>query len=71
MTTCPAEYWIWLQTALGAGARVDELLAYFGDPEKLYEAGTHEWRLSGLLTPKKIESLTRTAPSQTKAVFDE
>ena len=71
MTTCPAEYWIWLQTALGAGARVDELLAYFGDPEKLYEAGTREWRLSGLLTPKKIESLTRTAPSQTKAVFDE
>lgn len=71
MSICPAEYWIWLQTALGAGARVDELLAYFGDPEKLYNAGSSEWRLSGLLTARKIEALKSTSPSQTAAVFNE
>ena len=71
MSICPAEYWIWLQTALGAGARVDELLAYFGDAEKLYNAGSSEWRLSGLLTARKIEALKSTSPSQTAAVFNE
>lgn len=71
MKSCPPEYWIWLQTALGAGARTDELIAYFGDPEKMYTAGSPEWRLSGLLTQRKIEKLKSISPSQTKPVFDE
>ncbi len=71
MSICPAEYWIWLQSALGAGARTDELLSYFETPEKLYNAGSKEWRLSGLMTEKKIEALKSTSPSETKAVFDE
>lgn len=71
MKSCPPEYWIWLQTALGAGARTDELIAYFGDPEKMYNAGSPEWRLSGLLTQRKIEKLKSFSPSQTKPVFDE
>ena len=57
MSICPVEYWIWLQNALGAGARTDELLAYFKTPEEMYKAGDYEWRLSGLLTQKKIEAL--------------
>ncbi len=71
MKNCPAEYWIWLQSALGAGARTDELLSYFGDPENMYSAGSNEWRLSGLLTPNKIEKLKSTSPSETKQIFDE
>lgn len=71
MKSCPPEYWIWLQTALGAGAKTDELLAYFGNPEKMYNAGSSEWRMSGLLTVKKIEKLTSISPSQTKPIFDE
>lgn len=71
MSNCPAEYWIWLQTALGAGARVDELLAYFNDPRELYEAGSNEWRLSGLLTQKRIERLKSVSPSETAPVFKE
>ena len=55
MSKCPVEYWIWLQNALGAGARTDEILSYFSTPEKLYLAGSKEWRLSGLFTAKKIE----------------
>ena len=35
MSVCPTEYWLWLQCALGAGAKTDELIAYFGDPEKI------------------------------------
>ena len=71
MSICPAEYWIWLQTALGAGAQTSEILAHFESPEKLYLAGSHEWRLSGLFTEKKIEALKSSTPSQTGAVFKE
>ena len=71
MKASPVEYWIWLQTALGAGARTDELLAYFETPEQLYLAGSAEWRLSGLLTEKKMEALKRSTPSQTYAIIRE
>lgn len=71
MKASPVEFWIWLQTALGAGARTDELLAYFETPEQLYLAGSKEWRLSGLMTEKKIDALKRSTPSQTMAVLKE
>lgn len=71
MKASPVEFWIWLQTALGAGARTDELLAYFETPEELYLAGSKEWRLSGLLTEKKIDALKKSTPSQTFAVLKE
>ena len=71
MSICPTEYWLWLQCVLGAGARTDELLAYFGDPEKMYNAGSNEWRLSGLLTDKKINALKSVTPSETGSIFRE
>ena len=71
MKASPVEFWIWLQTALGAGARTDELLAYFETPEQLYLAGSKEWRLSGLLTEKKIEALKHSTPSQTLEILKE
>lgn len=71
MNFCPAEYWIWLQTALGAGAQTADILAYFETPEKLYLAGSEEWRLSGLFTEKKIQALKNSTPSQTGEVFKE
>lgn len=71
MSICPTEYWLWLQSALGAGAKTDELIAYFGDPEKMYNAGSNEWRLSGLLTDKKINSLKSISPSETGGIFRE
>lgn len=71
MSVCPVEYWIWLQTALGAGARTDEILSYFDDPEKLYLAGSDEWRLSGLFTEKRIEALRSTTPSETGRILKE
>ncbi len=71
MKVSPVEYWVWLQSALGVGARTDEILAYFESPEELYLAGSNEWRLSGLLTEKKIETLKSITPSQTGAVLKE
>lgn len=71
MKQSPVEYWIWLQTSLGAGARTDELLSYFETPEELYNAGSKEWRLSGLLTQNKIDALKRTTPSQTGEILNE
>lgn len=41
-------YWIWLQSALGVQARLEEAIAYFGTARRLYEAGELEWKLAGL-----------------------
>ena len=71
MSVCPTEYWIWLQTALGAGANTADILSYFETPERLYLAGSEEWRLSGLFTEKRIEALKSSTPSQTAAIFNE
>lgn len=71
MKVSPVEYWVWLQTALGAGARTDDILAYFNSPEELYLAGSQEWRLSGLFTEKKIQALKSTTPSETGKVLNE
>lgn len=57
-------YWIWLLKTLGAAAPIRDILDYFGSPRKLYEAGSTEWRLSGLMSPKQIYALTRFSPSE-------
>lgn len=71
MSNCPVEYWIWLQNALGAGARTDEILSYFETPEEMYKAGEYEWRLSGLLTQKKIEALKNSTFEKTTEIINE
>jgi len=71
MSICPVEYWIWLQNALGAGARTDELLSYFKNPEDMYKAGEYEWRLSGLLTQRKIELLKNSTFEKTTEIINE
>ena len=71
MSKSPCEYWIWMQNSLGAGARTDEILAYFETPEQLYTAGSKEWRLSGILTEKKINALKSSTPSQTYSIIKE
>ncbi|HZJ77561.1 MAG TPA: DNA-processing protein DprA [Clostridia bacterium] len=53
-------YWVWMQMALGVRARVDEILSVFPSPITLYDAGTTEWKLSGVLTPIQIRKLSQT-----------
>ena len=53
-------YWIWLQLALGAGARTDDILSAFPSPRALYESDEMTRRVSGVFTPKQIEKLSHT-----------
>ena len=64
-----AAYWIWLLRTLGPAAVLQDILQYFGSARGLYEAGSAEWRLSGLLTAKQITALTRFSPSQSADVL--
>ena len=57
-------YWIWLLKTLGPAAPIADILSYFGSPQKLYEAGSTEWKLSGIMTAKQITALTRFSPSE-------
>lgn len=51
------KYWIWLSNALGAGARVDEIIAAFPDPRKIYEADESARIISGVFTRRQLEKL--------------
>ncbi|MCL2513351.1 MAG: DNA-processing protein DprA, partial [Oscillospiraceae bacterium] len=68
---CGPEYWIWLQKSVYPGERVHELLAYFGSPEKLYEAGKNEWMLSGAVSKNLAENLIKRNPSESYRVMEE
>ncbi len=61
---CGPEYWIWLQRALGAGAVTDEIVRFFGNAEKVYEAGRNQWLESGLFTDKMCKALISCSPSE-------
>ncbi|MBQ2775466.1 MAG: DNA-processing protein DprA [Clostridia bacterium] len=63
-------YWLWLQGALGPGARTDEITAVFPSPEKMYLAGEIEWKLSGVLTKKQIEKLSAYSPKQAQGIAE-
>lgn len=53
-------YWVWLQSALGEGARFKEIIDDFGSAKALYEANIIEWRMSPSLVPKQINMLENT-----------
>lgn len=62
-------YWIWLLKCFGSAAAIDDIIRYFGSARGLYEAGSTEWRLSGLLTAKQIAALSKWSPSQSGDVL--
>ena len=53
-------YWIWLSTALGAAARVDEILACYSSPKEIYEADRTSRIISGVFARPQIERLEKT-----------
>lgn len=63
-----AVYWVWLQKAMGAGARLDDLLAAFPTARALYDSSDMDRRLSGVLTAKQLDRLSRTPLSQAQSV---
>lgn len=66
---CPVEYWIWLQRTLGSGKDVDELIAFFGNPMKMYEAGRAGLADSGLVNRKTADALAKFSPSESYTVI--
>ncbi len=66
---CGPEYWIWLQKTLGTGKSYEEILSYFGNPERLYESGKKAWLESGLFSEKTLEKLISSSPSETYHVI--
>lgn len=68
---CPPEYWIWLQRTLGVGKKLDEIMAYFGDPVALYGAGHAEWLNSGVINSRVCKKLVQYSPSQSYTIMKE
>lgn len=56
--------WIRLQSALGAGAALSEIIEYFGSAKALFDAGETEWRMSPVLVPRQIEKLCESTEAQ-------
>lgn len=61
--------WIRLQSALGAGAALSEIIEYFGSAKALFDAGETEWRMSPVLVPRQIEKLCESTESQANEVL--
>lgn len=61
--------WIRLQSALGAGAALSEIIEYFGSAKALFDAGETEWRMSPVLVPRQIEKLCESTEAQAKEVL--
>lgn len=52
-----AIYWLWLQKALGEGARFKEILEDFKSIKDFYNANILDWKMSSALVPKQINKL--------------
>lgn len=62
-------YWLWLQMALGEGARFTEIIDDFGSVENLYNSNIIEWRMSPALTSKQINSLQKYSLEDTEQII--
>lgn len=61
--------WIRLQSTLGAGAALSEIIEYFGSAKALFDAGETEWRMSPVLVPRQIEKLCESTEAQANEVL--
>lgn len=64
------KYWIWLAQALGAGARVDEILSAFPDPKEIYEADETVRIISGVFTRRQLRKLEETEISDAENIIE-
>ncbi len=66
-----ALYWIWLQKALGEGARIKEIIEDFGNAKSLYESNILEWRMSSALVPKQVNRLQSVTLQDAQKIIDD
>lgn len=64
-------YWIWLQLCLGSGAKVDEGIAYFGNPKAVFDAKHEQLVYSGAFTPAQIGKLSDKSLAKAEKVITE
>ena len=48
-------YWIWMSIAAGAGAKMGQVIDFFGTPEEIYKSSFVELYLCPFLTPAQVE----------------
>lgn len=65
-----AVYWLWLQKALGEGARFKEILEDFGSIKSLFEANILEWKMSPALVPKQISRLEKVRLDEAEKIIE-
>lgn len=63
-------YWIWLSMALGAAARVDEILACFSSPKEIFESDKTERIISGVFSKSQIEKLEKTPIKNARSAIE-
>lgn len=63
-------YWVWLSMALGAAARVDEILACFSSAKDVYEADRTGRIISGVFSKPQIERLEKTPLKNAQAALE-
>ncbi|HRT82604.1 MAG TPA: DNA-processing protein DprA, partial [Oscillospiraceae bacterium] len=70
MTSDERIYWIWLQNALGPRANTKRVFGFFERARDIFDAGSLEWRLSGVFTPKQIGRLENSSAEEAQAILD-
>ena len=63
-------YWIWMQLALGAGARTDDILTAFPTARALYESDGMTRRVSGVWTAKQLDRLEHVRLGDAQRILD-
>lgn len=65
-----ARYWIWLQNALGYGAKIKSIIDEYKSAKFLYELGESEWKMSTVLSKRQVEKLMMTDVGKSDEIID-
>lgn len=63
------KYWIWLQSALGAGANLQKIIAHYQTPQNIYEETDSARRQRKVLTKLQCEKLEKTPIDEAEKII--
>ena len=64
-------YWIWLQNALGYGAKIKKIVDEYKSAKVIYDLGESEWRMSPYFTEHQVEKMACTDIEKSdKVIFE-
>ena len=64
-------YWIWLQNALGYGAKIKKIVDEYKSAKVIYDLGESEWRMSPYFTEHQVEKMACTDIEKSDKVISE